>query len=133
MDRDLDYILENAFFGYFLSEGFYEQGRYADACFGAYDAAYCFLKAYAVIRGHDPPHVNPFKTNLLELAVNIGVSDPEVLQELSRLTFIYVYFDYPELRIYGDLEFQEVIARKCLKAVKVIVQKLLKLKLPALP
>ncbi|MFZ8793190.1 MAG: HEPN domain-containing protein [Acidilobaceae archaeon] len=132
MDDSLGYVLENALLDYSIAEDLYSRGRHADVCLKSYDIALHLLKAYAITRGHELPRANIAMISLLELAVNLGVSDPEVLQELSRLSFMYVYFNYPELRVYSDVEFQEITARMCLKAVKVISEKLLGQKLPDL-
>jgi len=131
VDDSPGYVLENALLDYSITEDLYSRGRHADVCFKSYDIALYLLKAYATTRGYELP-ANIAMISLLELAVNLGVSDPEVLQELSRLSFMYVYFNYPELRVYSDVEFQEITARMCLKAVKVISEKLLGQKLPDL-
>ncbi len=128
----LGHLLENALLYYSIAEDLYSQGRHADVCFKSYDVARYLLKAYAITVGYELSEANTSRISLLELAVNLGVSDSEVLQELSRLSFVHVYFDYPELRVYSDVEFQEITARKCLEAVKVIAEKLLGQKLPDL-
>jgi HEPN domain-containing protein len=122
-------ILEEALSDYGLAHRFYDSKMYEDTCFKAYDVAYKFIKAYALARRLELPDVGLSRSNLLELALNLGITDPRVLQELSVLSFIHVYFDYPELRVRSYIEFHEVIARRCLRAVKIIAYGLFKLKL----
>lgn len=120
--------VREALSGYELARSSYRKRLYADVCLKAYHTVYNILKAYArerdreaIISGDD----------LVSIAIDLGISDPEILQELSRLSFILVYVKYPELKIYGDVEFHGSLARKCLRAIRVVALKLLNLNLPS--
>jgi HEPN domain. len=132
VDRSVDSILGEALSSYRSAHRSYHDKRYADSCLKAYDTAYKLIKVYALTRGLHRLDNDSSKLNLLELALNLEVTDPEVLQELSLLSFIHIHFNYPELQAYSGMEFREATAKRCLKAAKTLARRLLKTKLTPL-
>lgn len=120
---DSSTLIEGAIAGYRLARILYEQQMYADTCLNSYNVAYNLLKAYGLKAGLGVDVVSP-EGSLLALAIELNISDPEVLQELSRLSFVHLYFTYPELHLRSEVRFHEGVARRCLRSVEIIAYKL---------
>jgi len=129
--EDSDLAVRRVVESYRLMRRYYEAGRYADVCLGAHSTAYHILRAYMLKSCPKGSCLNVTETNLMLIAVELGVTDSDVLRELSKLGFIHIYFNYPELKGYSTLEFRRGTASLCLKSVEILAYKLLNLELKA--